>query len=98
MSSSWACSDCPITVHLHPDHDHESHAWTRNVISRHERIHTQQLEEHDGDRESLRNKLKHPARHAAIDARKAAELPHWPYEAGYNPPGGHQPPDETESP
>lgn len=74
-------------IHRNPDDPH-SEAWTDQHIAEHKSIHAAQLQAHDGDRESLRRKLKHPAHHAAIAALEDHTPDHWPYQEDYNPPGG----------
>lgn len=57
-------------IHRHADPAHESQAWTEQFIADHEAVHAEQLIEHDGDREALRMRLNHPARHAALTQLK----------------------------
>jgi hypothetical protein len=70
MAKTWTCSDCNATVHLHPDPHHESHGWHREFLARHDQLHSEQLADHNGDKESLAMWLQNPKTHHAMKIAK----------------------------
>ena len=70
----WSCPDCGHSVHRNPAAA-GSEEWTEQFIATHEHLHAQQLKEHRGDDSGLRNRLRKPALHAALERlnQKAGE-------------------------
>lgn len=65
--TKWCCDFCATVIHLHPEEDHFSNAWTLDFIAEHTYVHEENLKNmHDGHEGSFKLALKYPHIHAAV--------------------------------